>query len=150
MKNPKHFYTSFLLPFINRWVTESQTTCKTYRFSRVSAINEIMLICIRINFQFRINWCKHLRIRISLFFSYRKKSSHKEPDILATPDPPPGGGGAEDFKVVTWFLGEKKGDQSKLRTQKGESLKILKGFRRRTTQICLENKDMGGGIAKVI
>ena len=30
-------------------------------------------------------------------------------------------------------------------TQKGGSLKTLEGFRRGTTQICLENEDMRGG-----
>ena len=44
------------------------------------------------------------------------------------------------------------GDQSQLRTQKEGSLKTLEGFRGGTTQIFLENEDMGGGgvIAKVI
>ena len=43
------------------------------------------------------------------------------------------------------------GDQSYLRTQKGGSLKTLEGFRGGTTQICLENEDIGGGgVAKVI
>ena len=37
------------------------------------------------------------------------------------------------------------GDQSYLRTQKGGSLKTLEGFRGGTTQICLENEDIGGG-----
>ena len=32
-----------------------------------------------------------------------------------------------------------------MRTQKGGSLKTLEGFRGGTTQICLENKDMGTG-----
>ena len=32
----------------------------------------------------------------------------------------------------------------------GGSLKTLEGFRGGTTQICLENEDMGGGIVKVI
>ena len=49
-----------------------------------------------------------------------------------------GGGGF--WGGITWFLGE----------QKGGSLKTLEGFRGGTTQICLENKDMGEGIAKVI
>ena len=37
------------------------------------------------------------------------------------------------------------GDQSQLRTQKEGSLKTLEGFRGGTTQIFLENEDMGGG-----
>ena len=40
-----------------------------------------------------------------------------------------------------------------MRTQKRGSLKTLEGFRGETTQICLENEDMGRGggeIAKVI
>ena len=40
--------------------------------------------------------------------------------------------------------GDKRGDQSKLRTQKGRSLKTLEGFRGGTTQIWLENEDMVG------
>ena len=32
-----------------------------------------------------------------------------------------------------------------MRTQEGGSLKTLEGFRGGTTQICLENEDMGGG-----
>ena len=36
------------------------------------------------------------------------------------------------------------GDQSQLRTQKEGSLKTLEGFRGGTTQIFLENEDMGG------
>ena len=38
-----------------------------------------------------------------------------------------------------------KGDQSYLRTQKGGSLTTLEGFRGGTTQISLENEDMGWG-----
>ena len=34
--------------------------------------------------------------------------------------------------------------------EKGESLKTLEGFRGGTTQNCLENEDMGEGVAKVI
>ena len=37
------------------------------------------------------------------------------------------------------------GDQSQLRTQKEGSLKTLEEFRWGTTQIFLENEDMGGG-----
>ena len=44
--------------------------------------------------------------------------------------------------------GDKRGDQSKLRTQKGRSLKTLEGFRGGTTQIWLENEDMVGGSRK--
>ena len=36
------------------------------------------------------------------------------------------------------------GDQSELTTQKGGLLKNLEGFRRETTQICLENEDVEG------
>ena len=43
---------------------------------------------------------------------------------------PRGGGGGEDLR--------------------GGSLKTLGEYRGETTQICLENEDMGGGIAKVI
>ena len=35
-----------------------------------------------------------------------------------------------------------------MRTQKGGSLKTLEGFRGGTTQICLENKDMGRGVGE--
>ena len=44
------------------------------------------------------------------------------------------------------------GDQSFVtENPKGRSLETLDGFRRGTTQICLENEDMGGGgFAKVI
>ena len=44
--------------------------------------------------------------------------------------------------------GGQRGDQSKLRTQKGRSLKTLEGFRGGTTQIWLENEDMVGGSRK--
>ena len=42
-------------------------------------------------------------------------------------------------------MGEQKGDQSQLRTQKGASLKPLEGFRGGTTQIRLENDGMLSG-----
>ena len=54
-------------------------------------------------------------------------------------------GRGEDFSGITWFLGEQKGGQPLLRTQKGESLKTLEGFRGGTTQVCLENEDVVGG-----
>ena len=47
------------------------------------------------------------------------------------------------FRRTKWGIGPN-------RTQKGRSLKTLEGFRGGTSQICLENEDMGGGIAKVI
>ena len=75
MENSKHSCTGFLLPFINRCVTESQAACKTYRFARVSPISEIMLICIRMNFQFQINWCRSTVHSNSPFFAYIKKYS---------------------------------------------------------------------------
>ena len=53
--------------------------------------------------------------------------------------------------VIIYHLGgggDKRGDQSKLRTQKGRSLKTLEGFRGGITQIWLENEDMVGGSQK--
>ena len=49
-----------------------------------------------------------------------------------------GGGGGEDFS----------GDHLIFRNQMGGSLKTLEGFRRGTTQTCLENEDMLGGSRK--
>ena len=52
-----------------------------------------------------------------------------------------GGGGGEDFT----------GDHLIFRRTKGGSVKTFRRIQRRTTQVCLENEDMGGGgIAKVI
>ena len=51
-----------------------------------------------------------------------------------------GGGGG-----VTGFLGEKKGGGEVTESQKGRPLKFLEGFRGETTQICLEDEDMGVG-----
>ena len=51
---------------------------------------------------------------------------------------------------VTWFLGEQKGGSVVTENPKGGLLKTLEGLRGGTTQICLENEDMGEGIAKVI
>ena len=48
------------------------------------------------------------------------------------------------FGGITWFLGEQKGGSEVTENQKGRPLKILEGFRGETTQICLENEDMGG------
>ena len=42
------------------------------------------------------------------------------------------------------ILGEQKGGSEVTESQKGRPLKILEGFRGETTQICLENEDMGG------
>ena len=53
--------------------------------------------------------------------------------------------------VIIYCLGgggDKRGDQLKLRTQKGGSLKTLEGFRGGTTQTCLVNEDMVGGLQK--
>ena len=60
------------------------------------------------------------------------------------------GGGEGILGGITRFVGEQKGHQSKLRTQKRGSLKTSEGFRRGITQNCLENEDGGGGISKVI
>ena len=60
------------------------------------------------------------------------------------------GEGAEDFGGGHFILGEQKGGSVVTENPKGGSLKTLEGFRGATAQICLENKDMGGGIAKVI
>ena len=52
-----------------------------------------------------------------------------------------GGGGGEDFR----------GDHLIFRRTKGGSVKTFGRIQRRTTQVCLENEDMGGGgIAKVL
>ena len=80
-------------------MTESQTACKTYRFARVSAINEIMLICIRINFQFR-------------------GTGH-----YLSP------GGAEDFRGDHLIFERKKGGSVVTKNPRGRSLKILEEFR---------------------
>ena len=45
---------------------------------------------------------------------------------------------------ITRFLGEKKGESVVTDNPKGGTLKTLEGFRGGTTQICLENEDMGG------
>ena len=44
----------------------------------------------------------------------------------------------------------KKGGSVVTKNPRGRSLKILEEFRGGTSQICLENEDIGGGIAKVI
>ena len=49
------------------------------------------------------------------------------------------GGGAEDFRGITWFLGEQKGGSVVTENPKGGSLKTLEEFRGEITQICLEN-----------
>ena len=55
------------------------------------------------------------------------------------------GGWGEGFEGGSLdFQENKRGDQLKLRTQKGRSLKLWKDSRG-TTQICLENEDMEGG-----
>ena len=46
---------------------------------------------------------------------------------------------------ITWFLGEQKGGSEVTESQKGRPLKFLEGFRWETTQICLEDEDMGVG-----
>ena len=47
------------------------------------------------------------------------------------------GGWSEEFGGNHLGFRRIEGDHLQLRTQKGESLKILEGFRLRTTQICL-------------
>ena len=61
-----------------------------------------------------------------------------------------GAGTGEDFSGDHLTFRRTKWGISCNRTQKGRSLKTLEGFRGGTSQICLENEDMGGGIAKVI
>ena len=61
-----------------------------------------------------------------------------------------GAGTGEDFRGDHLTFRRTKWGISRNRTQKGRSLKTLEGFRGGTSQICLENEDMGGGIAKVI
>ena len=57
-------------------------------------------------------------------------------------------GGAEDFRGDHLILERKKGRSVVTENPKGG---IAENFGRgRTTQICLENEDMGGGIEKVI
>ena len=60
------------------------------------------------------------------------------------------GGGGEGKHLI--FRRTKGGGQSVVTEhRKGRSLEPLDGFRGGTTQICLENEDMGGGgCAKVI
>ena len=61
-----------------------------------------------------------------------------------------GAGTGEDFRGDHLTFRRTKWGISRNRTQKGRSLKTLEGFRGGTSQICLENEDTGGGIAKVI
>ena len=56
-----------------------------------------------------------------------------------------GGGGQRILGGITWFLGEQKGGSVITENPKGGSLKTSEEFRGGTTQICLENEDMGGG-----
>ena len=60
--------------------------------------------------------------------------------------------GAENF--FGWesldFKEKKKGGSVVTENPSGGSMKTLEAFRGGTTQICLENEDMVGGIAKVI
>ena len=56
-----------------------------------------------------------------------------------------GGGGGKHLI----FRRTKGGGQSVVTEHpKGRSLEPLDGLRRGTTQICLENEDMGGGVAR--
>ena len=60
-----------------------------------------------------------------------------------------GGGGTEDFSGDQLIFRRTKGGISRnWEPRKGESLKTLEGFRRGTTQICLESEDMGRGLRK--
>ena len=56
-----------------------------------------------------------------------------------------GGWGRRILGGITWFLGEQKGGSVITENPKGGSLKTSEEFRGGTTQICLENEDMGGG-----
>ena len=57
-----------------------------------------------------------------------------------------GGSGAEDFAGgITRLLEEQKGGSVVTENPKGGSLKTLEGIRGGTTQICLENEDIGEG-----
>ena len=58
-----------------------------------------------------------------------------------------GGGRAEDFGEDHLIFRRTKVASVVTENPKGGSLKNLEGFRGGTTQICLENEDMGGGIA---
>ena len=60
----------------------------------------------------------------SPFLSYRKKSSHKGPDIIYRL-----GGGAEDFRGDHLIFERKKGGSVVTKNPKGRSLKILEEFR---------------------
>ena len=61
-----------------------------------------------------------------------------------------GAGTGKDFRGDHLTFRRTKWGISRNRTQKGRSLKTLEGFRGGTSQICLENEHMGGGIANVI
>ena len=54
-------------------------------------------------------------------------------------------GRGEDFRRDHLIFRRTKWGISRNRTQKARSLKTLEGFRGGTSQICLENEDMGGG-----
>ena len=56
------------------------------------------------------------------------------------------GGEGGDFRGDHLILGSTKGEISRnWEPRRGRSLKVLEGFRGKTTQICLENEDIGEG-----
>ena len=59
-----------------------------------------------------------------------------------------GGGWGEGFGGITWFLGEQKGGSVVTENPKGGITENFGKFQGGTTQISLENKDMGGGSRK--
>ena len=80
---------------------------------------------------------KHLRIRIPPFFLTEENPLTRDRSLLIAW----GGWGGEGFQGGSLDFGGQK---------RGHRLKFWKDSEGGTTQICLENEDMGAGIAKVI
>ena len=82
---------------------------------------------------------KHLRIRIPPFFLTEENPLIRDRSLFIAWGG--GGGGRGGFQGASLDFGGQK---------RGHRLKFWKDSEGETTQICLENEDMGGGIAKVI
>ena len=81
---------------------------------------------------------KHLRIRIPPFFLTEENPLIRDRSLFIARGGEGGGGGSQGGSLD--FGGQKRGHR----------LKFWKDSEGGTTEICLENEDMEGGIAKVI
>ena len=115
------------------WLKSVQHISKPYHwYHKFSLLAAVSFVCVYVSLKFNVFAKESLHARPwgrkAVPFEFKKW-------LRKTPY----------FGGITWFLGEQKGGSEVTESQKGRPMKFLEGFRGETTQICLEDEDMGVG-----